>query len=341
MTIKYSYHETSNSKDPPVNMDVEASLHESIVPITFPFRRLPMELQLLMLQYFLVSPIPILNAGIPLDRQKYIAKGEQNGQDHLCPNIIFTCKLYHAEGLPLLYGRNTFMYTEPWSAFSHLMRKCDVKACHRRAKLNLPPPKSTTEQKPPRDTDFALANHAANLHLRLACYQVQLLVENCVVPLLALSLFLNLKSLHVDALDFRQGFTLGERYDKDWDDRATWMKRLAMNIERIPAIFKDPREPQRSLKEISFTGLPRNDCGLFIVKQYARLLAPNGRIGVGWGVKGKRYELLGAYEENGVSKREDSEVSGCKDVEVLWMRGEEVGGWIAREHKSGSKWLFN
>ena len=160
------------------------------------------------------------------------------------------------------------------------------------------------------------------------------------MPLLAFREILNLKSLHVDFLDFSTVFPFGKGYDADWDDRAAWMMPLAMSIERITAKHKNPRNVQRSLKEITFTGLPRNDSGLVIVKQYSRLLAPDGRFGVGWGVKGKRYELLGPYEDDGVSKRKVSEVSRCEGVEILWMAVGEVGEWIARENTSGSKWLF-
>ena len=161
------------------------------------------------------------------------------------------------------------------------------------------------------------------------------------MPLLAFREILNLKSLHVDFLDFRTAFPVGKGYDTDWDDGAPWMMPLAMSIERIIAKHKNPSKVQRALKEITFTGLPRNDSGLVIVKQYSRLLAPDGRFGVGWGVKGKRYELLSAYEDDGVSKRKDSEVSRCEGVEMLWMAAGEVGEWIARENTSGSKWLFH
>lgn len=85
--------------------------------------------------------------------------------------------------------------------------------------------------------------------------------------------------------------------------------------------FQAPNRSAGALKEIVLTGLPQNDLSLYVVKQYARLLAPNGRICVGWGVKGKRYELLGARGDGEVTKRED--------LELLWMRVEEVGEWIA------------
>lgn len=69
------------------------------------------------------------------------------------------------------------------------------------------------------------------------------------------------------------------------------------------------------------------------MKQYTRLLAPNGRIGVGWGAKGKRYELLGAYRDGEAAKRED--------LDLLWMKVLKVGDWIVREHRTtGSRRSF-
>lgn len=160
------------------------------------------------------------------------------------------------------------------------------------------------------------------------------------MPLRAFNDFLNLKSLHVDSLDLCKRFPVGKGFDTDWDARAPWMMLLAMNLERITAKHKNLRKLQRGLKEISFTGLPRNDFGLVLVKQYSRLLAPDGRFGVGWGVKGKWYELPGAYEVDGVSMCKDSEVSRCEGMEIMWMAAGEVGEWIARENTSGSEWSF-
>lgn len=135
-------------------MDVGASVHASTVPTMFPFQRLPMEVQHLMLQHLLVSPIPILNAGVPPDKQKYLVKGEQNGLDQLSPHILFTCKLYYTEGLPLLYGRNTFMYTDPWAFHQPL-----AQYKKRRTQTNSWSPGPMTENQPPHDPNVALAHH--------------------------------------------------------------------------------------------------------------------------------------------------------------------------------------
>lgn len=109
----------------------------------------------------------------------------------------------------------------------HAQLEYDVKARQRRAKG---------------DSNFALTNHAASLHLQLTSYETQLLVDTCIMPLLAFRDFLNLKSLHVDFLDFRKAFSMGKRYAKDWDDRAPWMMVLAKNTERITARHKNPRK---------------------------------------------------------------------------------------------------
>ena len=69
------------------------------------------------------------------------------------------------------------------------------------------------------------------------------------------------------------------------------------------------------------------------MRQYARLLAANGRIAVGWGEKGRRYALQSETEKGEVMRRDDLVLARLSRV--------EVGEWVLREHRtSGSKWLF-
>lgn len=114
MMVKFSYPKALGSTEPLEAMDslsIGVSIQDFEAPTTFPFQRLPVELHLLMLQHILVSPAPILSPNIPLNAQKYFVRGEEKGLHQVKPHMIFTCKLFYKEGLRLLYGHNTFMYT--------------------------------------------------------------------------------------------------------------------------------------------------------------------------------------------------------------------------------------
>ncbi len=87
--------------------------------------------------------------------------------------------------------------------------------------------------------------------------------------------------------------------------------------------LQDPNRPAGALKEIVLTDLPQKHLGLWAVRQYTRLLTPNGRIGVGWGVNGRRYDY---HEDVGVTERDD--------LRLLWMSAEEAGKWIVEEESN-------
>ena len=78
---------------------------------TFPLTSLPIELHLRVLHYCIMAPIPIVNSCIPRANQHGIAISEAAGQELINPGIIFTCKLYAAEGLAIAYASNTFLFT--------------------------------------------------------------------------------------------------------------------------------------------------------------------------------------------------------------------------------------
>ena len=78
---------------------------------SFPLASLSIELHLRMLQYCIVAPIPIVNPCTPRANQHGIAVSEAAGQELINPGIIFTCKLYAAEGLAIAYASNTFLFT--------------------------------------------------------------------------------------------------------------------------------------------------------------------------------------------------------------------------------------
>ena len=70
---------------------------------------LPLEVQVRMLEFCLVSEAPIVyNCGYPL---RYCDIGPENeipGQDEICSNVLATCQFYHRHGLDILLKKNTF-----------------------------------------------------------------------------------------------------------------------------------------------------------------------------------------------------------------------------------------
>ncbi|KAL9135836.1 MAG: hypothetical protein Q9175_002956 [Cornicularia normoerica] len=304
-------------------------IQEFKAPATFPFQRLPMELQLLMLQHILVFPAPIINPNVPLRTQKYLVKGEEKGRNQPNACMVFTCKLFYKEGLPLVYGHNTFMYTQSWTAFSFTLSKGALEECQRCFCYRSSSPFPIAEHPPgsPCNWNRAFQKHAANIYLRLPATDDFDFVKDCEEMLSIVDRFTNLRILRLDFLDVCKG------YQYDWDEEDDLMHDLHSTVWNTMKKLQDPDRPAGALKEIVLTGLPQNDLSLYVVKQYTRLLAPSGRIGVGWGAKGKQYELLGAYREGEVTKREH--------LELLWMNLEGVEEWIVRKHQTkGSRWLF-
>ncbi|KAF6222622.1 hypothetical protein HO133_000669 [Letharia lupina] len=208
-----------------------------------------------------------------------------------------------------------------------------MEECKRCVKNSISPLAPIAEHPPaiPCNWNLAFQKHAANIHLRLPGTNNYDFLKDCEKPLQQIvQHFTNLRTLRLDFLDVSTG------QQSAWDVDEYLMHDLLSTLRStIWSTMKEFQAPDRSagaLKEIVLTGLPQNDLR-YVMKQYARLLARNGRFCVGWGVKRKRYELLGARGDGEVTKRED--------LELLWMRVEEEGEWIAGEcHKKGSRWLF-
>ena len=299
------------------NISTTACVPDFKAPATFPFQRLPMELQLRTLQYILISSAPILNAGAR--SQEVSVQDERNGRDQINPCMIFTCKLFYKEGLPLLYGYNTFMYSERrtmrmWHPF-----KCSHPGCKASAKPNSLRFASISGR-PPKyrcDRNDALISHASNFHLRLPSTGSWWSLRYCESFLQFVSMFTSLKALQLDFI-----YQLEVVHEDAMERlRKFWMEKFPFWIKRLVEKFQDPNQSTKALRQIVLTGLAENDLCLYIVKHFARLLAFDGRMGVGWGAKGNRYELVG---DGGIIKKRD-------DLELLWMNAEEAGEWVAKE----------
>ena len=314
------------------SLSADASFPEFKAPTTFPIQRLPMEIQLLLLQHCLVSPAPILNPSVPRSVQVSSVQSEEFAQDQINPRIIFTCRLFYKESLPLLYGHNVFMYTDSWTAFSYTLSTCDVKGCLKHGIETSSSPSPNIDHPPgaPCNWNSAFQTHATNINLRLLSPDDSDFLNECEDLLQIVDRFTNLRTLQLDFLDVCEG----HEYDT-WDHDERSMNRLQSTIQKTMRKIHDPNRPNGALKEICLTGLPHNGLGLYVVKQYTRLLAPHGKIGVGWGAKGRRYELADVNATAKVTKRDD--------LELFRMSTEEVQEWVARESEmmgiSGSKWL--
>ena len=103
------------------------------------------------------------------------------------------------------------------------------------------------------------------------------------------------------------------------------MRELHLTGETTTKKFQGPNRSAGALKETVLTGLHQNGLSLYVMKQYGRLLASHGRIGVGWSLKGKRYELLEVHDRG-----KDGEVTKRGNLELLWMDVEKLEEWIAR-----------
>lgn len=185
MVVESSYSESSGSTEPVVDMGslgTESANQEFKTPTTFPFQRLPMELQLLTLQHIRISPLPVLNPGVPLIHQIRLVEGEDRGQNQINASMIFTCKLYYKQEIPLLYGRNVFMYTGEWTVFEYTLSECSRYDCQKCAQSRLLSSTPARERPPGYlgHKNFALLNHAAYIHLRFfSLYDVEF-VKDCV-----------------------------------------------------------------------------------------------------------------------------------------------------------------
>ena len=287
-----------------------ASTQELKASPTFPLQNLAMELQLRILQHILVSPIPILNADVPQTEQVFVIKGEEKGQDQINPNMIFTCKLFYTEGLPLLYGHNTFTYTRESQIRGYVFYKCAYGHCLRCAKSRIKGPLYHPwvhyEGGYPCFGNGALANRTTNLNLRVPLNSN--IYYDCNEVAWHVNRFTSLKTLQLDFLQYPE-------MPLDYYGVSL----LHNSIEKVAKHLRDPSRSTGTLSLIVLTGLSYTDYCLEIVKQFAKLLAPDGRMGIGCGSRGKQFELLRVYDCN-----DDGEVVKRNDLELVWMTASEV-----------------
>ena len=341
---------------------------------TFPFQRLPWELQLLTLNFILISPTPIIDPGVPPGDQNIQFKGVEEDQQRINPRMIFTCKLFYKEGLPLLYGCNRFIYSDFWAlSLSYRLSKSLDRGCPRCLKNTSSPSTLMTAHSPKHhrnrtahsqkyrcNRNSALPSHATSIQLRLSKTNKYFMTAECEDLLLTLDDFPSLRTLRLDFWDLATGY-YGENESTIWYDsmkdssRVRWIRQLQAAIDKT-LTRHHPLDRSGAgedfLNEIIFTGLPPDKFSLDVVKQFARLLGPDGRMGVRWGpmgewyddllalfFHGRSYELRPNYlkelqQDNGDDDDDDGDDDDDHDVEIQWMNAEEVERWAEREYHS-------
>lgn len=82
-------------------------------PIIFPITKLPMELQMLVLEACLIRPTPLVNIyrTLPFKLRRLVLRIRDEPDSDLSLNIMFTCRLYWHEGMRMLHTKNRFLFS--------------------------------------------------------------------------------------------------------------------------------------------------------------------------------------------------------------------------------------
>ncbi|KAL9039447.1 MAG: hypothetical protein Q9214_004876 [Letrouitia sp. 1 TL-2023] len=131
----------------------------------------------------------------------------------------------------------------------------------------------------------------------------------------------------------------GSGFEDVWDEDED---KFALLIEFVDYVIVENMQRDvatNGLKQLILTGLPENDLGLFIVKAFSLLTRKRGRIGIGTGEGGKRYQLI--HEKDGFSGGSMPQRMRRKDPEIVWIQREDVASLIKRAASDEcSRWLF-
>ncbi|KAI4188175.1 MAG: hypothetical protein L6R41_002300 [Letrouitia leprolyta] len=277
---------------------------------SFPFTKLPTELQLRVLWHCLVSSLPILNAGIAEKDCSALIEDETRGQRRITPSIIFTCKAFYHEGVKLLYKNNQFSFTcqklpDHWlgGASKYLSRIQHMVL------------------RPLCNPDSAFTHKAA------------------AIPMYWLRHFKNLKTLQIDFCGTKIGYQYA--WNEDQDSMSLLVESLDnMVVERMHDDFS-----MKALSELIVTGIPESDIGLFVLKSMSMLLRPGGKIGIGTGCEGRKYvvdpfDYYVDEELNYMALSNDRPRLTKVEPQIHWIQREDVAALIQRAASDiDSEWL--
>ncbi|MCJ1454781.1 hypothetical protein MMC28_005134 [Mycoblastus sanguinarius] len=306
-------------------MDANPSLRHSYrseVGSWFTLSRLPPELQIQILRLCLISPIPVLNAGIKHIEEKQLTRHEfheARNPSETAFGILFTCKLYYYEGLKVIYSAdNCFTYAGvETDAFYCFNQMCYCNPCSKDLSHNL-----------------NLHSRVKSLHLRPLCPKPMNLVERTRNAILWTREFQGVQNLRVDFVGVDRG------YYHQWDKKEHAMNVFCEHVKLTAKALKQ-YDPNGGLKSLTLTGLPKNDLALFMAKQLSPLLAAGGKMGVGIGDEGNQYDYSNRRQTLKMLNVRRFQVKRRKEeAKIHWMGLEDIDAWIDRETNTrGSKWL--
>ena len=245
------------------------SIESQVMPLT----SLPMELQLRILRSCHVTDAPFIDFNLGQKGPKAGYKrtqDEERSQDMVALEILWTNRLYRAEGLRILWQENSFLYNVHRSARTKGLR----------AELRQGP-------------------HMAILcHLTLRQTEVvadESLVVDRVLPLICLVVhrFTSLKTLQLDFVHASRAHVgRASRGPKDPWMFQTTMKKAGECFRDLRAEIQATRTPDlivRRLQQVVLTGLCDDQMGWLTIILFSALVKRSGTIGVGMGHGGQRY----------------------------------------------------
>ena len=274
-------------------------------PTTFPLTKLPVELQLRVLEACLTRPQPLVdifrsripqrkpyqvwsmsNAYGDADEEK---EGSMDNKPYL--NILFTSRFFWDEGREILFTKNRFMLTAhgvyPIEIPTALPERLYFAQLRHLIFLH-------HNAWPPNESMLCTISHACKAALRLQGLET-LKIDFVAMP-----------------LDYDEG-RLVDAYELG-----------VKNAQFFARVFSGPPNPYSKLQKIRITGLFRSHFALVLVQALNNVLSPGGLIGVGFGTEGSRYErVLFKHVSPELILRPNPR------MKLHWMARDEVEEWVS------------
>ncbi|KAL8796787.1 MAG: hypothetical protein Q9195_000870 [Heterodermia aff. obscurata] len=270
---------------------------------------LPLEIQLLVLRECLTSKTPLLNHGKKPGGTHLTITNEPRGQDDICFAILATCKIYRDEGLKILYAYNHFTYGDMfdiqrtwWSPLPVIPAELTPESSNRHPKHHF----SNLTKLILRT--MGLTEHLGPWITVMCCEH---LAPKC--P--------HLQTLQLDIVSLPREFPKFEMKELRIMDRLIGKTEIwAYRAQKRCQERSERRAANGGLHQLVVTGLGADFCGLLAVKQALCLLADGGKLGVGMGRKGRRF--------NGKVQEKDVILEPLPEPSLTWLDFQDVGQWI-------------
>ena len=280
-----------------------------------PFLDLPLELQLKILSYCLIAPVPLFNCGIPVTGHTHRPK--PRSEDKISINILLTSRFFHIEGQRILFQQNVFLYIHPFTTSQ------DSSIASRQTWL----PQS-------------LVSNLRHLALQPAIGKNQYQdidelyrVGECVIE----APLLETLSIH-----FHGSCKAYRRWRMDL---IVFLKGIRHCNDEFIIQMKQQRRDLRSwqisnggLKVLIIKGLPDHGGGIFFLKELAHLLHKDGSLGIRMGKAS--VQLDGMNHAPGTSSSRHNlqdldlvRTSGITKLrqqpDLTWIKHDKISSWVA------------